>query len=254
MSPQRSDEPPTEGRENCARPPFPTESTRWSLVVAAGERSEPAAQQALETLCRIYWQPLYAFACRRVHDVHEAQDLTQEFFARLLERRTLALADPARGRFRSFLLTAFQNFLNNEWQKARAQKRGGDRLHFRLDFQDSGARYCAEPVERWSPEKLYERQWAVTLTRHVFGLLRDEYARKQKSALFETLSPLLSGAAAPGSLEEAAGRLEMTAGAVRTALHRLRARYGELLRHEIAQTVSSAAEIEAEIQALFAAF
>ena len=226
-------------------------TTHWSLVVAAGRRSSPAAAAALGDLCQRYWYPLYVYVRRRVADVNEARDLTQEFFARLLEKNTLALADRERGRFRSFLLTALKHFLINEWEKTRAQKRGGGRKALALDFETKEQQIALEPAHTWTPERLYERQWALTLLDQVLGQLRREYHAAGKSKLFEQLKGFLVGDSATSSHAAAAERLGMTEGAVKVAAHRLRKRYRELLRQEVAQTVAGDNEVEEEIRALF---
>lgn len=219
------------------------------MVVAAGRNSSTDSRQALESLCRAYWQPLFAYARRRVPSLHEAQDLTQEFFALLLERQALRAADRERGRFRSFLLTSFKNFLADEWDKAKAQKRGGGRQAIPLDFAAAESRSSQEPQDEMSPEKLYERQWAMTLLDRVLTRLRDEFVAKGKAAQFETLKQFL-GVSEPGSYEIAAGNLKISAAAAKVAVYRLRRRYRELLRAEIAETVAEPADVDAEIRSL----
>jgi len=228
-------------------------TTHWSMVLAAGQRASPEAEAALAELCQRYWYPLYVYVRRRVGDLHQARDLTQEFFARLLEKRSLARADPERGRFRSFLLTALQHFLTNEWHKGQAQKRGGGRRVLPFDFEakDSTARH--EPAHQWTPERLYERQWALTLLDRVLTELRVEYDTAGKARLFEQLKDFLGGETKTSTYAAAAAALDMSEGALRVAAHRLRKRYRELLRHEVAQTVADDADIEDEIRALFAA-
>jgi RNA polymerase sigma factor (sigma-70 family) len=228
-------------------------TTRWSLVLAAGRRSSPEGERALADLCRRYWYPLYVYVRRRVHDVEEARDLTQEFFAGLLERQTLARADPKRGRFRTFLLTSLQHFLINEWQKARAQKRGGGRRALALDFDAKDSQAAFEPAHDWTAERVYERQWALTLLDQVLGRLRQEYADADKARLFEQLKPFLAGETQTTRYAGVAQALKLSEGAVRVAAHRLRKRYRELLREEVAQTVADDAEVEDEIRALFTA-
>lgn len=221
------------------------------MVVAAGRRSSPASKAALADLCQRYWYPLYVYVRRRVADLDEARDLTQDFFARLLEKNTLALADPQRGRFRSFLLTALKHFLINEWEKNRAQKRGGGRKVLAIDFDAKDQQWALEPAHAWTPERLYERQWALTLLDEVLAKLRREFQIAGKTRLFEQLKSFLVGDSAKTSHADAAERLGMTEGAVKVAAHRLRKRYRELLRHEVAQTVSDDKEVEDEIRALF---
>ncbi len=226
-------------------------TTRWSLVVAARGDSS-AARAALAELCRLYWYPLYAFVRRRGHAHDEAQDLTQEFFTRLLERDDLAAVDPARGRFRAFLLAACRHFLSNEHDRATALKRGGGRQLLSLDFGDADRRYAAEPGHEQTPERLFERRWALTLLDRVVQRLREHYETAGQLPLFEALKGSLTGAAGD-SHAEAAAALGMTPGAVKVAAHRLRQRYRDLLRDEIAQTVEDPAAVDDEIRALFSA-
>lgn len=232
-------------------------TTHWSIVLEAGRGRPAAADQdpgaALATLCQNYWFPLYAYVRRRVRDVSEAQDLTQAFFARLLERDLLAHAAPERGRFRSFLLTAMQNFLTNEWKKEHAAKRGGGRHALSLDFTSGDSRLSFEPAHDWTAERIFDRSWAITLLDHVLARLREEYAGSGRKQLFELLRPYIGGQREDGSLAEIAKSLEMTEGAAKVAAHRLRKRYRELLREELAQTVADESEIDAEIAWLFSA-
>ncbi len=223
-------------------------ATRWSIVVAAGRRSSPDSQQALESLCRTYWYPLYAYVRRRVPDVHQAQDLTQEFFASLLERNALNAADRRRGRFRSFLLAAFKNFLADEWDKAKAQKRGGGRQPLPLNFDPGEGRFALEPADDLCPERLYEKQWALTFLDHVLNRLREELVAKGKQDHFEALKPFLGGENAAGGYQAAADALGMSTAAVKVAAHRLRRRYREILRAEVADTVAEPGEVDDEIR------
>jgi RNA polymerase sigma factor (sigma-70 family) len=226
-------------------------TTHWSLVLSAGECGNAESERALEALCRAYWPPLYAYVRRRAADVHEAQDMTQAFFERLLEKKFLAQADPERGRFRAFLLTAFKHFLANQWEHRRAKKRGGDRVRFSLDFAsyDSHADHAAG----LAPERLYERQWAITLLSRVMNRLQREMERRGKGRQFQTLKAFLAGSG-ESSYAAAAAELDVSEPAARTAASRMRARYRELLYDEIAQTVSSPEEIDDEVRRLFAAF
>ena len=227
-------------------------STRWSIVLDAGRGSSPSSAEALATLCRTYWYPLYAYVRRRVNDVHEAQDLTQAFFARLLEKDCVSLADPERGRFRSFLLTAMKHFLANEWSKARAQKHGGGQSHLTLDFEAGESRYRIEPVDLATPESLYDEQWALALLDRVFETLRDEYRRSGKEKQFEILKIYITAHSSRIPYAEVGGTLNMTENAVSVAVHRLRRRYREMLRWEIAQTVATPEDVDDEIRSLFA--
>lgn len=226
-------------------------TTRWSLVVGAAARDGAESRSALESLCQAYWYPIYAYVRRRVSDIHESQDLTQSFFERLLEKGTIAAADPDRGRFRAFLLTACQRFLINEWEKARAAKRGGGRSLVSLDFDAGESRYSIEAVDALTPERLYEQQWAVTLLGRVLDELRREYVAKGKEAQFESLKSFLSGSGRNREYSTAAAELGMIEAAIRVAAHRLRGRYRELLRAEIAQTLENPDDVDDEIRSLF---
>ena len=231
------------------QPGFAT--TQWSLVLRAAQPEDSTARAALETLCRRYWFPLYAFARRRVSDISEAQDLTQEFFLQLLEKNSLAAASPERGRFRSFLLTSLKNFLANEWDRATAQKRGGGRERMSLDWETGESRLSLEPTHTDTPEREFERQWALTLLDVVVRRLQDEFATADKSRQFELLKETLTGSRAVLDYAVIAAELQMSEEAARQAAHRLRKRYRELLREEVAATVESDNEIEDEINRLF---
>ena len=217
------------------------------MVVTAGRSDTTRARAALEQLCRHYWQPLYAYVRRVGHPPEEAQDLTQEFFARLLEHNTIARADPARGRFRSFLLGSLKNFLAHEWEKARAQKRGGRVLVIPLEFDTAETRCSPELANTDTPDKIFDRQWALSLR------LRADYADCGKDDLFRGLKETLTGGRSEIPYRELGGRLGMSEGAVKTAAHRLRQRYRELLREEIANTLAGPEEAEEELRHLFAA-
>ncbi len=242
---------PDEKHDPSAREHFAT--TQWNVVVAAGLANRADARAALATLCEGYWIPLYAYVRRRVSDVAEAQDLTQEFFAQLLEKELLAVAAPERGRFRSFLLTALKNFLTNQWHKAQAEKRGGGRGPLSLDFAAGDSRLDLEPSHDLTPERLYERKWALTLLDRTLNRLGDEYRLHKKGELFENLRPLIGGNRDEGDYAEVAETLGTTAGAAKAATYRLRNRYRELLRDELAQTVADPADIDDEIAWLFQA-
>jgi RNA polymerase sigma-70 factor (ECF subfamily) len=228
------------------------QTTRWSLVAAAKDRASLPARQALGELYQIYWYPLYAYIRRHGHNHEAAQDLTQEFFSQLMEREGLASVDEKRGRFRSFLLVACRNFLANEHDRATAQKRGGGRTTLPLGFEDADGRYQREPAHTLTPEKLFERRWALALLDAVLARLRAEYAAGGKLLLFETLKVNLTGEFG-SPYAELAARLSMTEGAVKVAVHRMRGRYRDLLRDEICQTLNDPAGVEEEIRALFAA-
>ena len=239
------------GIATAPHPAFVT--THWSLVVSAGRNDTPHAREALEKLCRSYWFPIYAFVRRQGHGPHDAQDLTQEFFARLLEKKQLAGADPARGRFRSFLLASLKHFLANEWDKANAQKRGGGQVLIPIDAATAETSCGFEPADNLTADIIFERRWALTLLEHVLGRLRAEYVRDGKENLFEQLKPTLTEASRTVAYSEIATRLGTTEGAVKVAVHRLRQRYRELLRAEIADTVANPGEVDDEIRNLFTA-
>jgi RNA polymerase sigma factor (sigma-70 family) len=229
--------------------PLQFAATRWTLVLSAARESEAPRTAALAELCRIYWYPLYAFIRRQGAESHAAEDLTQEFFARLLDREFFAKADRRKGKFRTFLLAALKNFLANERDRARAGKRGGGRIVFPLDALDAESRYGAEPSHDLTPERLFERQWALTVLQQVLLRLQSEFSAEGKAELFETLKCFLTGGREE-TYAEVSRRLEMSEGAVKTAVHRLRRRYRELLREEITHTVARPEEIEEEIRYL----
>ena len=227
-------------------------TTRWSVVARAG--GDPReSRDALEHLCASYWYPLYAFARRRGLEHHAAQDLVQAFFARLIEKHDLARADPARGRFRSFLLTALSNFLANELDRERAHKRGGDMARLSIDDAEAERRYANDLATNASPEKLFERQWARELIARALSELESEWGHAGRGALFARLKPYLTGDASDAKQSEIAQDLALTENAVRIALHRLRKRYGELIRLEIADTVADPDDVERELGDLFGA-
>jgi RNA polymerase sigma-70 factor (ECF subfamily) len=228
------------------------ETTHWSLVLAARDRAEPGADDALASLCTLYWYPLYAYVRRRGHDADEALDLTQEFFARLLEKDFLAAVDRGKGKFRSFLLAAYNHFLANERDRTRALKRGGGKTVLSLDAADAEGRYGSEPAAELTAEKLFERRWALALLQHVMARLRGEFEAKGKGRVFEQLRGFLVGEKGAG-YRQAGEELGMSESAVKVQVHRLRERYRELLYEEIGRTVGSPQEIEEEVRALFAA-
>jgi RNA polymerase sigma factor (sigma-70 family) len=236
-------------------PPAPSAweeaSTRWSLVLAARQQAVPESRKALADLCQIYWPAVYAFVRRQVANLHEAQDLTQAFFAQLLEKDLLAVAEPSRGRFRSFLLTVVSHFLSNERDKQKALKRGGGKKVFSLDFQQHDSRLSLEPADRLTPDRLFERQWTLALLDRAMSRLRGEYTKAGKEKIFEYCKEALARAAT--SMADIAAQLDITENAAKVATHRLRKRYRELLRQEVAQTLADPAEIDDEIRQLFAA-
>jgi len=223
-------------------------------VLAAGRRSAPQADAALEELCRIYWYPLYAYVRRQTPTREDAEDLTQSFFARFLEKNYLEKLNSEKGKFRAFLLASLKHFLANEWDKANSLKRGGGTAPLSLDWQDADTRYQIEPADNLSPDKIYDRAWAVTLLERVIQHLRDENEAGGNSKLFEQLKPFLMVGKSAIPYSESAEVLGMTESAVRVAVHRLRRRYRELLRAEISQTLSDPGQVEEEVRALFSAF
>ena len=222
-------------------------STRWSIVLAAGHAGSPESSRALESLCQTYWLPVYTYVRRLVASVEDAQDLTQEFFWQLLEKDAIAKADPQRGRFRAFLLTALTNFLANQRHKARAAKRGGGKAALSLDFDSGESRYQIEPSHELTPETLYERRWVLTLLDQVLGCLKTELAEAGKAAQFETLKRALAGEVTAADYQQAAAVLGITAAAAKQAAYRMRQRYRELFRQEVARTVADDSDVDDEI-------
>ena len=227
--------------------------THWSVVVAARGSDSVHARAALEKLCQAYWPPIYAFVRRQGHGPHDAQDLTQEFFARLLEKNYLADVDRNKGRFRSFLLASLKHFLANEWDKAQAKKRGGGKIWIPIDVTTAETSCGFEPADNVTADKIYERRWALTLLDQVLRRLRQEYERDGKEKLFNQLKPTLTESSRTVGYAEIADRLGSTEGAIKVAVHRLRQRYRELLRAEIGETVATASEVDDELRNLFAA-
>lgn len=239
------------GTSSSSKPAPVFATTRWSVVLAAGHGDSASARDALADLCQTYWYPLYAYARRRGHSPHDAQDLTQEFFARLLEGNWLARADRERGRFRSFLLSAMKHFLTNEWNRAHAQKRGGRKPILSLNDDSAEQRYRLEPVDTVTPEVLFERGWAMALLEDVLARLEREYDREGKRDLLEAMRPALTVDRARICYHELAEKLGMTETAVRVAVHRLRQRYRRLIRAEVASTVADPEEVQEEMRHLF---
>ena len=229
---------------------FPT--TSWSDILAAGRQS-PGSGEALAKLCAAYWSPTYAYIRRRGFPRESAEDLTQQFFAHVLENGFLSGAQRERGKFRSFLLTSVRNFLMNQWDSTQAQKRGGHCVTFSLDFANAEGRYHREPSHELTPEVLFEREWAYALLDRVLGRLRAEYAGKGQSAYFDRWKPYLYGDQDRGAYRATAVELEMSDAAVKTAVYRFRQRYAGLLREEIGATVTKPEEIDEEIRSLLAA-
>lgn len=226
-------------------------TTHWSVVVAAGNASSPAAAEALARLCRDYWRPLYSYVRRRGYDVHDAEDLVQAFFERAIEKNYVGAADRHRGRFRTFLLAALEHFLAKEWQKSQRLKRGGGRMLISID-ETAEDGYRAEPADPVTAERIYDRRWALTLLEQALNGLRREYSDSGRIEVFESLAGILSGDKAEVSYGELAGRLGMSEGSVKVAAHRLRQRYGEMVRAEIANTVSRPEQVDQELRELMA--
>jgi len=227
-------------------------TTHWTVVLAAGQSSSPQADAALAKLCETYWYPLYVYVRRQGNSPEDAEDLTQQFFSRLLEKSYLAKADRERGKFRTFLLGSMKNFLVNEWKRAARLKRGGAHSFVSFDLDDAEGRYANEPIAETNPENTYDKQWAIALIEQVFITLRREYAALEKGALVEELRPFVWGEESSASYAEIGHKLNMSEGTVKVAVHRLRQRFRELLRAEVAQTVSRPEEINGELRHLIA--
>jgi RNA polymerase sigma-70 factor (ECF subfamily) len=227
-------------------------TTHWRVVLAAGEGAAPGSAAALEKLCRAYWYPLYAYVRREGYSPHDAQDLTQEFFAWLLESKHLRVANPERGKFRSFLLVRLKHFLSDQRKKARAQKRGGGQVVVSLDAELAEERYLLEPATELTPEAIFDQRWALTVMEQTVSRLREEYVAAGQTELFEELKHFQPLEGAGPSYAEVAARLGLSQSAVKSAIYRLRQRHRDLLREEIAHTVSTAAEVDEEIRYLIA--
>jgi RNA polymerase sigma factor (sigma-70 family) len=227
-------------------------TTHWSVVLTAGQSASPQAAAALEQLCRAYWYPLYAYVRRKGYEVADAQDLTQEFFARLIEKHDLGAVDRRKGKFRSFLLASLEHFLAKEWTRAHRLKRGGGKTIISWDGCDPEEQYKLEPCGELSAERIYERRWALTVLEQAMSALSADYGAAGKQPLFDELKPFLSGEDDTISYPELAARLQISEGAVRVAVHRMRQRYGESVREEIAKIVQRPEEIEEELRHLFA--
>jgi RNA polymerase sigma factor (sigma-70 family) len=225
-------------------------TTHWSVVVAAGDSSAPAARNALEKLFGTYWYPLYAYIRRRGYNPHDAEDLTQGFFASLLQSRHLCMADSERGKFRSFLLVRLKHYVSDERKKVHAHKRGGGQPIISLDAQLAEDRYGLEPVTELTPERIFERRWALAVLERSVARLREEYVTGGRTELFEELKHFPPGQKGQSSYAEVAARLGVTESAVKSAVHRMRMRHRDLLRQEIAHTVSTPAEVDDELRYL----
>ncbi len=242
-----TDRPATTGAEPSHRPAFVT--THWSVVLTAAHSDTTQARDALAKLCQTYWHPLYAYVRRRGHSPEDAEDLTQGFFAALLERNAVASVSPDKGRFRSFLLASLNHFLSDAWDKARAQKRGSDKL-VSFDTQAAESWLDQVPAQNLTPEKAFELRWAITLLEQVYAKLEAEHQQQGKTAWFATLRNTLAGPGNAAPYAELGRQLGLNEGAVKVAVHRLRQRYRALLRETIAETVASAAEVEEELRYL----
>jgi len=236
---------------DSSHPDHGFDTTQWSVVLRAQGAADDVRLQAIAMLCERYWIPLYAYLRRRVADINQAQDLTQGFFVYLLESNLVDKADADRGRFRSFLLASCNNFLRNEWNRDRSIKRGGHRLHWSLDFESADSKVHLEPSHNLTAERLFERQWALTLLDQAVDQLQDEYAAGGKAEQFEQLKPVLTAGHSSFNYAEIASQLSLSEDAARQAAHRLRKRYRELLRQCVAQTVDDPGEIDDEIRRLF---
>jgi RNA polymerase sigma factor (sigma-70 family) len=229
-------------------------TTHWTVVLAAGRRHSPQADLALEELCRTYWFPLYAYVRRRGYTKEDAEDLTQAFFARLLGKDALANVGSEKGRFRAFLLASLKHFLANEWDKLQTQKRGGGSPPLSLDWQTADTKFQITAANEPSPDRAFDREWALALLSKVIGRLQLECETEGKTKLFEQLKMFLTAGKSDSAQSEVAKALDLEEGAVRVAIHRLRKRYRQLLRDEIANTLSDAAMVDEEMRALFGAF
>lgn len=227
-------------------------TTHWSVVLQARGRESAQSAEALEELCRTYWYPIFGYIRSRGYSAEDAQDLAQAFFERFLEKKYLESVNAERGKFRSFLLASLNHFLSNEWDRARAQKRGGGKVIESLDEEDAEGRYLLEPVEEQTPESVFERNWAETVLAEVLKRLRDECNEGGRSERFEALKGFLADPKGEMSFAEAAARLAVTEAAVKSFVKRLRVRYRELFREELAKTVEDPAQIEEELRHLVA--
>jgi RNA polymerase sigma-70 factor (ECF subfamily) len=229
-------------------------TTHWTVVLAAGQRHTPSADGALEELCRTYWFPLYAYVRRRGHSKADAEDSVQAFFARFLEKNYLAGLSAERGRFRAFLLASLKHFLINEWKRSQRLKRGGGEQTLSLDWQTADTKFQVAATNEPSPDKAFDREWALALLAKVIERLQSECVADGKAKLFAQLKIFLTAGKGDSAQAGVAKSLGMEEGAVRVAIHRLRKRYRELLRDEIANTLSDAAMVDEEMRALFGAF
>lgn len=234
---------------NFPRADYGFNTTHWSVVLAAADVASKHAHAALEELCRTYWFPLYAYVRRQGHNPEEAQDLTQEFFLRLIEKQSIRMADAARGKFRTFLLTSLKNFLINEWEKGRTAKRGSGQTLFPLELDNAEQRYLAEPASDLTPDRLFDKRWAVAVVERAQARLREEYVVADKLLLFEELKEQVWGDRAE-AYSTLAQRLNTSEGALRIAAHRMRDRFRTFLREEVAHTAERPEEVDSELRYL----
>jgi len=239
-----------QSRENDQDGRFRT--THWSVVLLSAQTQAPGSRTALANLCRLYWYPLYAFVRRRGYSPEDAQDLTQGFFLSLLERKSLRRVSPEKGKFRSFLLASLKNYLSDAFDRDNSAKRGGQIEFVALDFQDGEERYHDEQADDLSPEKVFDARWALILLSHAMGRLRTEYVSQDKTAIIDALQPFLdpTNSKRLPSYEDVADKLQVSLGGVKTLIHRLRKRYSEILREEVARTVTDPRAIDDEIHSL----
>jgi RNA polymerase sigma factor (sigma-70 family) len=224
--------------------------TRWSVVLAATRKGSSESAAALDAVCRAYWQPLYAYARRCGQSPHDAQDLTQEFFCRLLEKRWLDSANREKGKLRTFLIVALKNYMSNEWRRASSQRRGGGQTHIQFDTAFAENHYAAESSSNLAPDETFDRQWAMTLLNLTVERLRAEFVAAGKPADFDALKDCLMAARGTIDYADLAARLGLNEGAARVAAHRLRKRFREIFREEISQTLADGAELDAELRHL----
>ncbi len=245
-----SDADNSSSRSNAGKRVFAT--TSWSMVLEAADSQSSGVENALSELCLQYWYPLYAFVRRRGFDRDQAEDLTQSFFADLLEKKRLQHAEPSRGSFRAFLLTSMSNFIANHWRARKTLKRGGDRKILSIDYEDADYRYTEQPAVDLTAEKAFERNWALSILEQTLVAVRDQYEQSGKSELFDVLQGYLTGEE-NGPYAELAAATGMREGALKVAVHRLRQRYGQQLRLQIAKTVQDPADVDQELKSLFQA-